>query len=147
MLKAAPKGFFSSDYRIVDAARQTVAEIAFARWRRQGFAKVGDAVYKVSREGFGGPYVFKAPDQSQAARVVKPRAFRDTFEISFGGRLYQLKAISLWRRRYGLFLDDRLLGSIVPRYFQRWEIDLPDEVPVLLQVFAARMAIFLWRNS
>jgi hypothetical protein len=144
MLTAVPKTFYSFDYRILDEMKHPVAEILSSSLRRRGSLKIGDKVYEISREKFFGPYVFTGSDQSQAATIAKPRAFKDVLEISYEGRCYKLESISVWRRSYGLFYENRMVGSMIPRWFKRWDLDFQDEVPLLLRLIAMRMT--MWKR-
>jgi hypothetical protein len=144
MMTAVPKKFYSWDYRVLDETKHPVAEILSSSWRHRGSVKIGDKVYRVFRGKFLGPSVFKTPDQSMAASVTRPRAFKDAFEISYEGRCYRLESISVWRRSYGLFSENRMVGSMTPKWFKRWTLDFQDEVPLLLRMIATWLT--LWKH-
>jgi hypothetical protein len=144
MLTAVPKAFYSLDYRVLDETKQPVAEILSSSLRRRGLIKIGDKVYKVSRERVFGPYVFRSSDQLQVACVTKPHAFKDVLEISYEGRCYRSESISVWRRSYGLFYENRMVGSLIPRWFKRWNLDFQEEVPLLLRLIA--MGMTMWKR-
>ncbi len=149
MLIAVPKGWFSWDFQLLDMTNHPVAELELSSWRERGSVLVGGASYKLYREGLAGPFVLEAPDGAKAGSAVKISVFRQEFSIAHAELNYRLKAISAWRREFGLFLEDRRIGSIEPESWtnRKAKVDFADDVPLLLQAFAIWLTLLQWRNA
>jgi hypothetical protein len=149
MLTAVPKRWLSWDFALHESTGAAVAELRLSSWRDRGSVIVGADVYRVYRQGLLGPFILEAPDASQAARAIKPSAFRREFTITHGERRYVLKAMSAFHRECGLFDETRRVGAIVPLSLlsRRAKAEFADEVPLSIQPFVVWLTLLLWKRD
>jgi hypothetical protein len=69
--------------------------------------------------------------------------------VTAEGRLFQLKAISFFRREIGLFEAGIQIGHIFPTGIMsnRAVLDLPNDVPIRIQFFLFWLVVVLWRRT
>ncbi len=149
MLRAIPKGWFSWDFTVVDEESGPVAEIDVSTWREKGLLTVDGVGYEVFREGLmSGAFLLKQGD-SLLARAEKPSAFRRTFLIDYSDRHYTLQARSFWRRELVLLDGSLEVGSLAPEgaFSRRMRVDLPEELPLPVEVFLVWLAVILWKRA
>ena len=88
-----------------------------------------------------------------AGRVVasarKPSAFFRAFEVELPGRRFELKAVSVWGREFGLYEGETLIGRIGPASWlgRSAVIDLPDALPTEAQVFLFWLVLVLRKRA
>lgn len=148
MLKLVPMHWFSWDFRLEDPVGMLWGEVALSSWRERGSVAVGGQQYRVSREGFVGPFVLEGPS-GELAKAVKVGAFRQEFTLSVGGREYTLKRLSSWRREFALFSGDARVGSVVPEsgFTRRAEVILPDDMPGWVRAFVVWLTLLMWKRD
>ncbi len=101
----------------------------------------------VDRDGWTGPWLVRSGGQT-IATIVKPSAFSRSFDISFGGQLYALKART-WSWSFDLCQGGQHLGSL-ERYglfSRKMTVNLPEHLPLILQAIAAWMVLLMWRRD
>lgn len=149
LLRAVPKRLFAREFWLKEPNGKRVAEILLPSWRARGAVVIDTASYPIQRQELVGPYIMFAPDGSQAARAVKPKALRRSFTIHYGQREYMLTAVSALRRECGLFDGERPIGTITPEswFGRRAEVMFADELPLPLRVFAVWLTLLLWRRD
>lgn len=148
MLTAVRKGWFSWDFTIADGTRP-VADVDMSRWGESGEVKVGAVAYHVSREGrFSGDFLISGAG-STLARARKPSPFSRTFEIRHEGQQYVLRKASFFGRGFVLLKGDRQVGSVsrMALFSRSALIDLPDELPLAVQVFITWLVFVSWKRS
>ena len=147
MLKLIPKHWFSWDFRLEDATG-LAAEVILSSWRERGSIAVGGVRHKISREGLTGPFILEIAG-NEAARAVKPSAFRQRFTITHGGAEYRLERISSWRREFGVFSGARRVGTITPESWlaRRAVVDLPETMPMSLRAFFVWLTALMWKRD
>jgi hypothetical protein len=149
MLNAIPKRWFSWDFFIMDGARQ-VAEMDVAWWREQGLLTVQGVPYKVYREGMmSGAFVLETAGTG-VARAEKPDAFHRCFVIEHGGRLFTLRAKSVFGREFILFDDGpNEIGFIAPEgiFTRRAIASFPEELPLPVKAFILWLVIIIWKRD
>jgi hypothetical protein len=148
MLTLVPKHWFSWDFRLNDSVGMPWGEVALSSWRERGSVTVGGQRYKVSREGWLGPFVLTGPS-GELARAVKDSAFRSAFTLTVDGRTYGLRRLSVWRREFGLFAGDTRLGSMAPESWltRRARVDLPEDLPGPARAFTVWLTLLMWRRD
>jgi hypothetical protein len=150
MLKAIPKHWFSWDFTISEASSsQALAEITVSWWREKGVLTVQGTSYRVYREGLGrGAFILES-GASVLARAEKPSALRRSFIIEQSGTQYTLCAKSVFRRELLLLNDSTQVGSISPEgvFTRRASVALPEELPLVVQVFIVWLAVILWKRE
>ena len=149
LLKAVPKRWLGNDFWLKDSNGIGVAEILLSSWRERGAVVIGGSVYPIQRQGLSGAFVMSAPDGSQVACAVKPKALRRSFRIRYGQREFMLSPVSAFRRECGLLDGDRPIGAITPQSWisRRAEVLFAQEVPLYLQVFTVWLTLLLWKRE
>ena len=148
MLTAAPKQWFSWDFTVAEGP-QTVADIEISRWREKGVLTVQGVDYRVYREGMmSGDFILESAG-SVLARAQKPSAFHRSFEIKHEGRLYTLRAKSVFGRTFLLLAGEKEIGSLSPdgMMTRRAKVDLPSSLPLAVRVFVVWLAVILWKRA
>ena len=148
MLKVISKSWFSWDYIVTDGA-SPIAEIDVSWWREEGVLTVHGSTYDVYREGLiSGAFLLES-DGSILARAEKPSAFRRSFELECGKKIYMLRAASAFRRKFVLIDGDREVGEISPDgvFTRRATADLPEDIPLPVKVFIIWLVVILWKRE
>ena len=148
MLEATPLGIFSWAFA-VRRDGETVAEIAPAWVGEQAEVTVAGEPYTLTRESvLEGTFAMRSGDRV-VARARKPSAFARAVDVELAGRRFELRAVSVWRREFGLFDGADLVGRIGPAAWlgRSAVIDLPDDVPPHAQVFLLWLVLVMWRRA
>jgi hypothetical protein len=148
MLHATPLSIFSWRYA-VRRSGEVVAQIDPAWFGEEAKVTVAGEPYTLTRESLlEGTFAMRWGDQV-VARARKPSAFARVFEVELPGHHFELKAVSVWGREFGLFENGSQVGRIAPVGWlgRKAAIDLPNEVPTLAQVFLFSLVLLLWRRS
>ena len=148
MLHATPHGIFSWDFTLSKDG-VALAEIDMSWFRERAEVKIGEQTYTVYRESvMQGTFALQSGDQV-LAQAQKVGAFTRAFEVNFAGRQLELKALSAWKRQFGLFENGAQIGHIGPTNWLRRKavIDLPGDIPLPVQVFLFWLVVILWRRA
>jgi len=149
MLKAVPKGWFSSKFEIVTGAGPVgLIEMAFASESAE--MEIEGNSYKAYREGImHGLFLFESATGGILASADKTSAFERSFELTFDGRTYTLEAESALFRKFILIENGETIGSIYPDgvFTTESTIDLPDTFPVHIQAFMFWLVALLWKRA
>lgn len=148
MMEAAPKHLFSPDFILrSDASSSLLLDVSC--WRERAEFELDGSSYRLYREGFASGAFILEGNGEILARAHKPSALWNRFEVELDGAVYVLRKLSVFRRRFGLFLDDRRVGVIEPTgvLTRRAEIKLPAERPAAIQVFLFWLALLIWNRE
>lgn len=148
MFRAIPKNVFSWNFSIWQGDRR-IGELDFAWLRERGRLQIADTVFQLNRQGLWSGDFTLEHDGAVLARANKPNPFRRYFDLEFEGRAFVLKAFAPITRSFGLYQGDTPIGTIQPDYWLLWKttIDLPDEIPVPVQLFAFWLVVLMWRRQ
>jgi hypothetical protein len=148
MLEAIPKNFFSTRFQF-QQDNQLLGKIDNSIWREEARVELKDGTYLLSREGRFSGYFLIEHNGRLVARASKPSALRNTFEVEVAGRLLVLRQLSIWKRRFGLFVGDKQIGSIYPlRFLSRHaHIDVPGDLPLPIRVFLFWLVFIVWKRQ
>jgi len=148
MLKAVPKNWFSWKFEIFDG-EVSVANLDLSRFREKGELAIQGRIFEIGREGIMSGVFLLREDGRTIASATKPSAFRRSFEVVFDQTDYKLETVSPFVRRFVLRKDRRVVGSIHPVHlFSRKAIvELPEYLPLEVQVFIAWLGIILWKRQ
>jgi hypothetical protein len=148
MLEAIPKNFFSTRFQF-QQDNQLLGKIDNSIWREKAQVELKDGTYLLSREGRFSGYFLIEHNGRLVARASKPSALRNTFEVEVAGRLFVLRQLSIWKRRFGLFVGDNQIGSIYPlRALSRHaHIDVPGDLPLPIRVFLFWLVFIVWKRQ
>lgn len=149
MLKAVPHAFFSWDFTILKND-VPIAEIDTAWFMERAEIDVEGQRYAIRRESWGcGRFFMETPAGDVIASVEKPSWLFRRYVVDFDGRRYELKALAPIARSFGLFDQERRIGTIRPDaiLIRRTTLDLPRTMPVAVQVFLFWLVLILWRRA
>lgn len=148
MLRAVPKSWFSSEYRVLEN-NATVAIIDLSWWREAGELTVGGSTYRVYREGLmSGPFVLESGG-AIIARAEKPRAFYRSFLVEHDEKEYTLEAESALYRKFVLSEGGERIGSVYPEHAltRKAVVDFPEEIPLAVRIFMFWLVMILWKRA
>jgi len=148
MLRAVPKSWFSSGYKVLDN-NSTVAIVDLFISREAGELTIGGSTYKVHREGwFGGAFILER-DGSILARAIKPSTFYRSFQVELEGRQYTLEAESVGFRTFVLSENGLRVGSVSPEHAltRKSVIDFPPEISLPGRIFLFWLVMIMWKRA
>jgi hypothetical protein len=148
ILQAVPTHWFSWNFTVTQGS-EVLANIDVSWWRERGVLTIDGKRYRVYREGLAsGDFVLESPEII-VARATKPSAFRRAFIVEHSGRQYTLRANWPSRRAFRLLDGETEIGSISPEGFltRRAAVVMPQDMPLLVQVFVVWLAIILWKRD
>lgn len=149
MLHIEPLRWFSWDFTVSRDGRR-LAELDISCWRERGELTVDGASFTIARDGFmSGAFRLSGADGRIIASASKPSLFRRRFDIVHGGRTWTLQPRSAWCRAMNVLVDGRDVGAIVPAgaWTRRAAANLPDALPLPVQVFIVWLAVLLWKRE
>ncbi len=142
-LEAAPAGLFSRTFEVFEGGRP-VGRLRFAL-RMRGSITIDGRVYRVTRDGWGGPFVLTRKG-SIVASAVKPSAFRARFLLDVsGGDTYELAKAGLFTSAFALHGAGLCVGEISSRAFwsRKTVARLHTDVPRPVGCFALWLALMM----
>jgi hypothetical protein len=148
MLDATPHHVFSWDFTVSRGGRP-VAEVDMSWFRERAEVDIGGRAYQVQRESIIDSTFSLSSGGEVLARAQKLSVFTRTFEVTVAGRRFELRALSAFRRGFGLFQQRREVGRVMPVSWlgRKASIELPDDLPLPVQVFVFWLVIVLWRRA
>jgi hypothetical protein len=147
MLDAIPHGIFSWDFTVWRNG-EAIADIDMSWFREHADVQIGGQTFSVYRESMlKGAFALQAGDRI-LARAWKVSVFARAFEIDFEGRKFELKATSYWTHHFALSENGIQIGWIGPTSWlgRKSVIDLPEDLPLPVQVFLFWLVVVLWRR-
>ena len=148
MLEAIPKNILSTRFRF-QQENQLLGELDNSIWRENAQVELKDGTYVLYREGRFSGYFLIEHNGRLVARASKPSALKNTFEVEVAGRLLVLRQLSIWKRRFGLFVGDKQIGSVYPRRVlsRHAHIDVPGDLPLPIRVFLFWLVLVVWKRQ
>lgn len=147
MLKAVPISWCSWTFQIEDE-RHNVAKIDMAWLRESANLRIGGDTYRAAKcSAFGGTFEL-THDGTVVASAGKRMMIR-TFDVAAGDRHFELSALSIFGRSFGLYEHGQLIGTMGPTgiWSRKARVDFPDDVSNEVQVFLIWLVLILWRRS
>ena len=147
MLEATPTNFFSTTFLLQDAGR-IVGEIDASLLTQKAHLELADGGYDLYREGLLGDFVL-ALNGKVIASASKASMFKNRFEVEVTGHSLELRKLSLFSRRFGVFENEKHFGSIYPLglFTRRSNIELPSGWPLSIRVFLFWLAFLIWKKQ
>ncbi len=143
-----PKSWFSWNFRIMAGDRR-VAEIETSLMSEKGRLSVEGMSYQAYREGMlHGAFVLDASG-TVLARAEKPSALFRSFVLEHGGKSYTLAARKALKREFVLNDGESEIGTMAPAgaFTRRAVAELPEELPLPVQVFIVWLVLLMWRRE
>jgi hypothetical protein len=148
MLRAVPKGWFSSGYEVLE--NNAVVAVIDPSWTREAAElNIQGATYRAYREGLMSGAFLLESGSALLARAVKPSAFFRSFEVEHAGKQYTLEAESAAYRKFVLTEAGTEVGSIYPETWvtRKAIVDLPETISLPGRVFMFWLVMILWRRA
>jgi hypothetical protein len=149
MLKAVPKGWFSSKYELLnDEGVVGMIKMGFASESAE--MEIEGKAYRTYREGLmHGVFLLESANDGILASADKPSAFERSFRLTFDDRTYTLEAESALFRKFILLDNGDVIGSIYPDGILTTEstIDLPETLPLHIRAFIFWLVALLWKRA
>jgi hypothetical protein len=148
VLQLVPQGWLGWNFDVL-AGHQKIAEIKSSTLPESGTFLLDTSSYRAYREGmFSGDFFLESNGQT-IAQARKPSAFHSSFDITHLDRSYTLRKESFVGRSFILLEGDRETGSIRPEGLltRRAIVELPEVMPLPVQLFVIWLAIILWRRE
>jgi hypothetical protein len=147
-MRARPKHWFSWGF---DLYLDSAFLVGFdTSWLREGGRfTYQDRAYRLSREGlWSGDFLLTA-DEQVLARATKESAWVRRFIIRTGQRELILEATSAFTRGFRLVEGAASVGGIAPDclFTRACTLELPDDLPVPVQVFLFWLVVLMWRRA
>ena len=148
MIEAVPKHIFSRDF-VLHSPDGSLVELDVSNWRDRAEFDLEGVEYRLYREGMvTGDFILERAGVV-IARATKPSVFRERFELEVSGHSVSMKKLSLWRRGFGVFDGEQLVGSIAPAglFTRRTIVTMPDDWALALQLFLFWLVLLMWRRN
>jgi hypothetical protein len=148
VLQLVPESWLTWNFDVLENDHQ-VAQIKTSTLPESGALSINGSSYRAYREDmFSGDFFLEGTGQA-IARAQKTSAFINTFNIYYSGKSYTLKKESFIGRSFVLLEGDREVGSIRPEGFlsRKASAELPQDLPIPIQVFVMWLTILLWRRE
>jgi hypothetical protein len=110
---------------------------------------LGEKTFTITRKGFFGPTTELWLDKTLVASA-KQAVLVNTHAVTHAGHGWQLKAIDMMAKKFGLWRGEEQVGSILPGQLGSQVeavVDLPDELPVEVHVFLMWIVLWKWIND
>ena len=148
MLRGVPRSLFSWDFDVLQDG-VPIAVIDMAWFRERGELDIAGQRYEVYRESWMGGRFFIESSEGPLASAEKPSALFRSFVVDYDGRRLQLEAASPFTRRFLVLENDVRIGTIGPDFWlsRKATIDLPQDIPVPVQVFMFWLVLLLRRRA
>ena len=148
MLRAVPKGWFSSSYKILD--NDTIVAILDPSLLREAAElTIQGAIYSLHREGLmSGAFVLKN-GSSLLARAEKPSALYRSFQVEISGTQYTLEAETVMSNKFVLTKGGVPAGAVYREgvLTRKAVVDFPEEIPLAERCFMFWLVMILWNRS
>jgi hypothetical protein len=145
LLHATPTRWWSHTFSVMDGARPVAQAVDLSWWGDKGELRLPDATYTARYDKSS--YLLESP-AGVLARAKYARWWRRDLVIAYAGREYALRPRSI-SREFQLFEDATPIGSVSPAHcFSRTAtVDLPQTLPLCLQVFIVWLVMTLWKHE
>jgi hypothetical protein len=148
MLKALPKNWFSSTYLLFEHDKP-ISSFAMSYFSESTNIQVDNESYKASRASlFSGDFSLRSAG-GVLVRAVKPSVWSRSFDIEYDNRKYTLTAEKPVYRKFILWEDNKMIGSIYPdhAFTVKASIDLPENIPLAVRIFMFWLVAILWKRD
>lgn len=148
MLAVVPTSLFAKNFRL-EQADTLIGELDTSLWREHATLELEEGTYELFRErNWTGDFLL-GRNGNIVVRAVKPSMFRSRFEVDVADRHLELRPISIFTRRFGVFENGNQLGSIYPAalFSRRVNIDLPADWPASTRAFLYWLTYLMWRRQ
>ncbi|MBC8290849.1 MAG: hypothetical protein H8E37_11085 [Planctomycetes bacterium] len=147
MLKAVPIGWCSWSFRVEGEAGHC-AHIDMAWVRESAEVDIDGQRYRVRKSAaIGGS--FELTRDGHVVATASKRMMVRAFDVRVGERHFELSALSIFGRAFGLFENEQQTGIMSPvsMWGRSAEVHFPDDISRDVQVFLIWLVLILWRRA
>lgn len=147
MWKAVPVGCCSWSFRIEDQAG-VLAHIDMAWVRESAELTIDGERYRARKtSAFGG--LFELTRGGVVVATACKRKMSRAFDVQAGDRSFELSALRIFGRAFGVFENGQQTGCMNPVsiWGRTSDVHLPGDVPREVQVFLIWLVLILWRRA
>ena len=146
MLRVIPKAWWSYTFSVTDGAKTVAQAVDLSMWRDQGELRIRNDIYTARRHKSA--YVLESAS-GMVARAERPRTWFREFVIEHSGHRYTLRKKSTFRSQFLLLEGSAQVGSISREglFTRKAAVELPEALPLFLQVFIIWLAMTLWKHD
>jgi hypothetical protein len=147
MLRIQPHGSFKRGFDVVDERGSVVGAFEGSPWREGGRIRAGGQEWEFRRERYR--RLVLALPQGEFAAADRVSAWSGRWELTTGGRTYELAKAAWYSQRYELRVGAAVVGELHPRgvFGNKADVALPPELPPAVQVFVVAVVMTLWRRE
>jgi hypothetical protein len=149
MLLVQPHGSFGKGFDVLDESGPTVGSFEGSPWREGGRIRAGGQEWEFRRERYRRLVLAAPQDGGEYAVAERISAWTGRWQLSAGGRTYELAKTAWYSRRYELLAGDAVVGELHPRgvFGNKADVTLPPELPPAVGVFVVAVVMTLWRRD
>lgn len=147
MLEVRPRGSWRRGFDVLDGSGAVVGAFEGSAWREGGRIRAGGQEWEFRRER--SRRLVLAGPQGDGAAADRVSVWSSRWQLSTGGRTYELVKRAWYSQRFQLRAGDLVVGELRPRGLsgRRAEVTLPPELPPAVQVFVIAVVMTLWRRE
>jgi hypothetical protein len=118
-------------------------------WRESADLELEAGTYELYREGAMSGDFLLVSNGKIVSRGTKPSMWQYNFEVKLGNRAVELRRLSVWRRRFGVFDAGKKVGDIYPVgiFTRRANIELPGDWPLVDRAFLVWLSFLMWKRQ
>lgn len=147
MGRVQPHGTFKNGFDLLDDADRVLGAFQGSAWRERGEITAAGEPAGFRRDG-GRRFALDGRS-GELAVAEKPSIWSGRWVLHAGGISYELAKRSWMSRGFELSRGGQVVGGIEPRgmFSNKAAVDLPAELPPLVQVFVVAVVLTLWRRE
>jgi hypothetical protein len=147
MLVVQPRGSWRRGFDVLDESGTVLGAFQGSPWREGGRIRAAGQEWEFRRDRYR--RLALAGPQGEWAAAERISLWSGRWQLSTGGRAYELAKAGWWSRRYQLRAGDAVVGELSPRglFSSKSDAALPAELPPAVQVFVIAVVMTLWRRE
>jgi hypothetical protein len=147
MLVVQPRGTWRRGFDVRDGSGAVLGAFEGSPWREGGRIRAGGQEWEFRRER-SRRFVLAGP-QGEWAAADRVSFWSGRWQVSTGGRTYELVKAAWYSQRFRLRAGGVVVGELSPRgvFGNKADVTLPPELPPAVQVFVIAVAMTLWRRE
>jgi hypothetical protein len=147
VLTVRSRGTWRRGFEVLDPAGMLVGSFEGSPWRENGRILAAGADYDFRRER--SRRLVLVGSRGPEAAADRPSFWSGRWEVSAGGRTYELAKAAWYSQRFQLRAGGAVAGELTRRgvFGNKAEVSLPPELPPAAQVFVIAVVMTLWRRD
>jgi hypothetical protein len=147
MVTVQPRSSWKRGFDLLDGSGAVIGAFEGSPWREGGRIRSGGQEWEFRRER--SRRLVLAGPQGEGAAADRVSFWSGRWQVSAGGRTYELAKAAWYSQRLRLRSGDTVVGELSPRgvFGNKADVTLPPELPPAVQVFVVAVAMTLWRRE